>query len=199
MSGTHRAQRGGWTRRRPLQAFVVAGALLLGVTSGLGTLAYWNDVETVTGGTVTAGSLDLTVEDTNGVAVGQWNQLTLATIAPGESVAAALTVRNVGTTPFTVAVAASGTGLLLPAVDVAVASGVAPVTTSPTYPRGQTCGVAIDRPLSGSPTWDVAGTVQPGGSVQVCVRLALRVTADNTLQGKTITPSFTLTATQVQP
>lgn len=196
MSGTHRAER---AHGRPLPALLLTLVALLGATGGLGTFAYWNDVETVSGGTVTAGSLDLTVEDSNGIAVGQWNQLTLANFAPGESVAAALTVRNVGTTPFTVAVAASGTGLLLPAVDVAVASGVAPVTVSPTYPRRQTCGVATDRPLNGSPTWDVAGTVPPGGSVQLCVRLALQVTADNTLQGKTITPSFTLTATQVQP
>lgn len=199
MSGTHRAERANRLRRRPSQALLLAGALLLGATSGLGTLAYWNDVETVSGGTITAGSLDLAVEDSNGVAVSRWNQLTLANIAPGESFAAALTVRNVGTTPFTVAVAASGTGLLLPAVDVAVASGVAPVTTSPSYPRRQTCGVATDRPLSSSPTWDLAETVLPGGSVQLCVRLALQVTADNALQGKTITPVFTLTATQVQP
>ena len=199
MSGTHRAQPAEGTRRRSLPALLVAGAVLLGATSGLGTLAYWNDVETVSGGTVTAGSLDLTVENSNGVAVDQWNQLTLANIAPGENVAAALTVRNVGTTPFTVSVAASGTGLLLPAVDVAVASGVAPVTTSATYPRRQTCGVAADRPLSDSPTWDLAGTVLPGGSVQLCIRLALRATADNTMQGEAITPSFVLTATQVQP
>jgi predicted ribosomally synthesized peptide with SipW-like signal peptide len=199
MSGAHRAERAHIRQGRPLPALLLALVALLGATGGLGTFAYWNDVETVSGGTITAGSLDLTVEDSNSVAVSKWNQLTLGNIAPGESVAAALTIRNVGTTPFTVAVAASGTGLLMPAVDVAVASGVAPVTTSSSYPRRQTCGVATDRPLGGSPTWDLAGTVLPGGSIQLCVRLALRVTADNTLQGKTITPSFTLTATQVQP
>lgn len=199
MSGAHRGDRVREPRRRPLRVLVLAGALLLGATGGLGTLAYWNDVETVSGGTVAAGSLDLTVQDSRGVAVGQWDQLALKDLAPGESVAAALTIRNVGTTPFTVAVAASGAGELLPAVDVAVAPGVAPSASTSGYPRAQACGVAIDRALSAAPSWELPESVPAGGSVQLCVRLALRSSAQNSLQGKTITPTFTLTATQVQP
>ncbi|NYD56825.1 putative ribosomally synthesized peptide with SipW-like signal peptide [Nocardioides marinisabuli] len=198
MSGAHRAEKAP-RRGRPLSGLLVAAAVLLGATGGLGTFAYWNDVETVEGGVVTAGSLKLSVKDSDGVEVGPWSKLTLANLAPGESVAASLTVRNVGTTPFTVGVAGSGTGDLLPGVDVALAPGVAPTTGSTSYPRKQTCGVASDLALKDGPSWALSGAISPGGSLQVCVRLSLRPTAANELQGKSITPTFTFTATQVAP
>lgn len=83
MTGAHRAQRTGGTRRRSVQALLVAAALLLGATGGLGTLAYWNDVEAVRGGTITAGSLDLTVDGVQGPYT--WSALTMEQMAPGES------------------------------------------------------------------------------------------------------------------
>lgn len=83
MSGAHRAARVRARQGRPLPGLLLAGAVLLGATGGLGTLAYWNDTEVVTGGTVEAGSLDLSVEDSTGVVVGPWDQLTLASMAPG--------------------------------------------------------------------------------------------------------------------
>lgn len=197
MSGARRVEQCPDQRRTGLPALAVAVAVLLGATGGLGTLAYWNDVETLSGATVTAGSLDLVVRDGGGVAVDRWDQLTLANMAPGESVAATLTVRNAGTTPFTVGVNAAGSGGLLAAVDVALVAGVAPTLPTP-YPRTQTCSGAVDKGLRDSPSWTVPGTIPPGGSVQLCVRLSLRASADNTLQGQAVVPTFTLTATQAQ-
>lgn len=45
-----------------------AAVLLLG---GAGSLAYWSDSETITGGTITAGHLDLTTDATN-TGCGEW-------------------------------------------------------------------------------------------------------------------------------
>ena len=162
-------------------------------------MAYWNDTEVVTGGTVEAGSLDLSVEDSTGVVVGPWDQLTLASMAPGESVAASLILRNTGTTPFSLVVEASGVGDLLPGIDVALQAGVSPTIVSTTYPRAQQCGAVQDRQLSGAPSWSVTQVVQPRATLQLCLRLVLRYPSDNALQGKSVTPSFRFTATQVRP
>lgn len=186
MSGARRRDRVREPRRRPLPVLVLAGALLLGATGGVGTLAYWNDVETVSGGTVRAGSLDLQVQGVQGPYT--WDVLQASDLAPGESVAAELSVRNAGTTPFDLDVHSETTGVLAPYVTVTIAVGGA-ATSDDTYPRSETCA-------GGKGT---IGRLDPGGTTTLCVVLSLDPRAPNEAQGAAFVPTFTLTATQVQP
>ena len=214
MSGAHRAEK---VRRRgrPLSGLLVAAAVLLGATGGLGTFAYWNDVETVKGGVVTAGSLNLSVNDSEGIAVETWGGLVLPDMAPGESVAAALTLRNVGTTPFTVEmfgsaeapVGANGGSLLTYVTALARVNGVVVPDADGAFPRIVTCsggsGIAAST-LGGAPrsmaTTGVISPTSPGDSVTFCVQLTLpAVGTPNGVQGATFKPTFTFTATQVAP
>jgi predicted ribosomally synthesized peptide with SipW-like signal peptide len=215
MSGTHRAERANRLRRGQSQALLLAGALLLGATSGLGTLAYWNDVETVSGGTITAGTLDLSVEDDGGVVTGLWNDLAISSMAPGESIAATLTVRNVGSTPFTVEIfgKAAGTagplgGSLVNHVTAnAQVGGTALPDDGGLYPRQATCsgGAGKAAALLGTSarslaTTGVVGSTAPGNSITICLQLTLpSVETPDTVQGANFEPTFTFTATQVAP
>lgn len=204
MSGAHRAERTRGARRRPLTALLLAGAVLLGLTGGPGTLAYWNDTETVQGGVVTAGSLDLTVEGVQGPYT--WAGLQMSDLVPGESVAAELTIQNAGTTPFTVVLTGTATGGLAPHVTAtAYVGGTA--TSDETYPRAETCEGAAPgtagtlgataRPLTSPVT--VGVPTGPGtGEATLCVVLALPPTTAPAAQGTSITPSFAITATQAQ-
>lgn len=188
--------------RLPL-ALLCLTAALASVTS-IGTYALWNDASTVAGATVTSGRLDLKANvgagDVDNVA--SWTGLQLTDMAPGESKAATLTVRNSGTVPFAVAVTGSAVGAeLAPVMTVRAHSGAAgPADT--TYPRTEACpgtALAPATPLNGTqnvvPT-AAAVTVQPGATSSLCLVATLPTAADNAVQGKSWTPTFTLTATQ---
>lgn len=220
MSGRHAAPRGPEPRRaagrhaaprrtaprptRPWTPVVVALVGALGLVGGLGTQAYWNDVETVSGATVTSGSLDLLVEGQQSYA---WTVLDLANIAPGESTAKVLTLNNAGTTPFTVSITASATAsvvALRDAMQVTVVPSGTVSQTSVVYPRAESCtGTASFGPaaLTGSETTVLTEsvTVEPWASLTICVRLQLDLAAANSTQSSTYTPTFTLTATQAAP
>ena len=76
--------------------------------------------------------------------------------------------------------------------------------TSAVYPRAQSCtGTASFGPaaLTSSATTVLSQsvTVDPWGSLTICVRLQLDLSAANETQSDTYTPTFTLTATQVTP
>ncbi|GHJ59577.1 hypothetical protein NOK12_20950 [Nocardioides sp. OK12] len=204
MSGAHRAEKVP-RRGRPLSGLLVAAAVLLGATGGLGTFAYWNDVETVSGGTVTAGSLDLTVNGVQGPYV--WNVLQMNDMAPGESVAASLVIENAGSTPFTVTVtgAAATTGAVsvLPYVTATVRVG-GTASSDDDYPRTETCSggtLAFESKLTTASQPLATTTVIPRspGSSTLCVSLSLAGAAPMDVQRSTFTPSFELTATQVRP
>ena len=174
---------------------------------GLGTQAYWNDVETVSGATVTSGSLDLKVAGQDSYS---WTALSMTNMAPGESVAESITLTNAGTTPFTLSATASATGsdthALVPQVTMLVRLGDTATADDVTYPRQESCSAAgivtyNDLAVSTTPVAVVPGpvTMQPGDAASVCVRLTLSVGADTGLQGKTYTPTVVCTAVQVTP
>lgn len=171
---------------------------------GLGTQAYWNDVETVSGATVTSGSLDLKVAGQDSYT---WTALDLDLIAPGESTAEALTLTNAGSTPFTVSITGSATTTLTALRDamlVTVTRDGAAVAGSGVYPRSETCSGTVTygpAALTGSETAVLgpSATVLPGGSLTICVRLQLDLAAGNDTQSDDYTPTFTVTATQVTP
>lgn len=64
----------------------VVAAIVIGATT-----AYFSDTETSTGNTFTAGTLDLTLEESDGVPI------TLTNMAPGDSASGTITVQNSGT------------------------------------------------------------------------------------------------------
>ena len=77
---------------KKLLGFTIAFLLLMGM-AGIGTWAFFSDVETSTGNTLTAGTLDLKTDDTDGV-----TQTLLATnLAPGNTVGPeTITLKNTG-------------------------------------------------------------------------------------------------------
>lgn len=178
----------------------------LGLVGGLGTQAYWNDVETVSGATVTSGSLDLKVEDVDSY---DWILLSMSNMAPGESTADSITLSNAGTTPVNWSATGEATGsdgnALVPHMTMVVEVG-ATATSDGTYPRQEACsgtGVTTynDLPVATTPVTIVPGPVamQPGDSIEVCVRVTLPLTAPDATQNKTYLPVIKFTAVQVTP
>ncbi|WP_300539195.1 SipW-dependent-type signal peptide-containing protein [uncultured Nocardioides sp.] len=199
MTGRHVAPRP--ARSGVWRPGVVALVGALGLGGGLGTQAYWTDQATVTGATVTSGSLDLLVDGVQGnPSTYTWSSLSMTDMSPGESKAGTVTLSNAGTTPFTVAATATASGNLDPHVTARVVlSGSA--TTDNTYPRQETCSggtQTFDDTLgnSGKTVISSTSTMAAGGTLVVCVSLTLATNAPNSMQGKSYTPVFTFTATQ---
>lgn len=176
----------------------------LGLVGGLGTQAYWNDSETVSGATVTSGSLDLKVQGQDSYT---WTALSISDLAPGESTAESLTLTNAGSTPFTLSISSTVSAsaeAIRSAVLTTVRSGGSASTVSATYPRSESCAGTTTYGPSALPSavttvLPPSATVAPGGSLTICVRVELPVSADNATQGQTWSPTFTVTATQVVP
>jgi predicted ribosomally synthesized peptide with SipW-like signal peptide len=66
------------------------GVLLVAALAGAGTFAYFSDTETSTGNTFTAGTLDLTLGESEGAPVN------LTNMKPGDTAEGTITVKNVG-------------------------------------------------------------------------------------------------------
>ena len=204
MTGRHVAPRRAVARRvrgGPWRPGIVALVGALGLVGGLGTQAYWNDQATVTGATVTSGTLDLLVDGVQGnPATYSWSSLSMTDMAPGESKAGTVTLSNAGTTPFTVAATATASGNLDPHVTARVVlAGSA--TTDTTYPRQEACAggtQTFNDTLGNSGKTVIASTstLAAGATLVVCVSLTLATNAPNSMQGKSYTPVFTFTATQ---
>lgn len=200
MSGRHAAPRPERVRG-PWLPVVLALAGAFGLLGGLGTKAYWNDTATVAGETVTSGSLELLVDGAQGnPTTYTWSTLTMTDMAPGESKAATVTLSNAGSTPFTISSTATASGNLDPHVTArVVTAGTA--TTDTTYPRQEACTggtQAFNETLGNSGKTVIASTstINPGGTLVVCVSLTLATNAPNSMQGKSYTPVFVFTATQ---
>lgn len=206
MTGRHVAPRP--RRAGPWRPLVVALVGAWGLVGGLGTQAYWNDQATVTGATVTSGSLTMTVngEDTDTYT---WDALGISQLAPGESRAAILTIGNTGTTPFRISTTgtphASSDGGLRSKMRFTVRVGGS-LSNAPdtTYPRTEQCTggtLTYDAVLNNpGPDIVVAGgsysDVAASGSLAICVQATLESNSDNSVQGKQMIPVFVFTATQ---
>jgi predicted ribosomally synthesized peptide with SipW-like signal peptide len=107
--------------KKILASMVVIGLLALGV--GWGTYSYFSDTETVQN-VFTAGSLDLTVNDQNGVPV----TFTADNLRPGNQPHWSLTLKNIGTINgkldiSNVVVVSGENGLTEPEIEAGDASG----------------------------------------------------------------------------
>lgn len=176
-------------------ALALAGGLVLGAGSQ-GTFAFWSDTDTVASGSFTTGRLDLTVDGAQGnpTAYAATN-LALATMVPGESVAATLTVRNAGDAPFTFRASATKAGDLATPLVVEVLAGSTQTGDDATYPRTEGCSGGT--PLS--PT--TATRLDVAASTTLCVKVTLPFETADTFQSKTApsTVSLALAASQVAP
>ncbi|WP_137723399.1 hypothetical protein [Prescottella subtropica] len=180
--------------RRVLGSGRVRAALSLGMVLGLGsvgTMAAWSTTATATSGAFgTATSTPIAVKlGPSGQASKEFPfaALTKGGLLPGSSVDAVLPVQNTGDTAFTYGMTAQAAG------DAAVAGQI----TISVYP-GNTCtGTAL-----GSGDLSVArtvvtnrGVVAAGATDNLCVRATAGNSLTKTMQNKSITVKFTVTAT----
>lgn len=199
-----RSHRGSWLRR--IASTRVRAVLALGCLFGIGatgTLAYWTDSATVNSGTFTSGTLNMKVNSVEGNPTPYaWTAFTLTNMVPGESVAAAIPVQNVGSTDFTYTATATGTGTLLPSMRfTAYVGGTA--TNNPTGGlRTGTCSGTSMGTLTLTATAATAiGTAQTlsanTGTQNICVVAALVSTAPTTDQGKSASATYVFNAKQI--
>ena len=206
---THRRRRSGRVRA------LLSLGLLLGVTQ-VGTLASWTDSATVQGGGFSSGTLDLTVGESTANQLsgsgGSWTHtnLALTAMAPGESVARSLTVGNGGSVGLTynATVVTSNDDLFnatTPGLQLTVVEGatVGNSGSQSTNDRTGTCTGGTATSLTNtnvSTTGDglhaSAVSLAAGASRAYCVLATLATTSPNSMQGKTVTLTFSLNAQQ---
>ena len=199
MREPRRTERPGRHRRRrrgagPLSAGVAALGLVLLATGR--TAAFWTDEGSVTGTSLTAGTIDLRV-DGQDVVVG-YASLSASAMVPGSSRAAVLVVANAGTaalswTATTTATDPGGRGLAgyvtVRATGDAATAGSGTAMTCP-GPALVGSGSSLNASLVSTPR-----RLDPGGSETLCVQLTLSATAPSSLQGATTTIELVVTGT----
>jgi hypothetical protein len=154
----------------------VAAGAVLALAAASGVSAYWQAQQTLPGGVVTSGDLDIQVDWAGGAAWGA--------IGPGTTISkrATITVLGAGTTLSTRLTASASNAAAFNAyvtrsVSLDDCSGAAGTTL----------------PAAGYPT---TGGLTPGAQVTVCVRYTLAATAPSTLQGQDLAPNVTFDLTQ---
>lgn len=212
--GRHAAPRWrAWFGRGRTRAVLSLGVVLS--LGAVGTTAYWTDTAAVSTGPVTSGSMDLQVAQTT---AGPWgavgtgtayaaSHITVANIAPAESYAFTLAVRNVGHADFTYTAAV--TQGALPAwtfvgtpITVQLYTG-SPVDSATIFPVQDTCSGTALAPAAtvttGSATVIPATRRLNAGATdaQLCVLVTMVAGAANDNQGKQGQLRLDFTATQV--
>ena len=207
---THRARRPILGSRR------LRGILSLGILVGLGgigTLAYWTDDATVTTGSFTSGTLDVTLND---ALAGQANNggttadaaFALTDLIPGESVARTVKVGNAGSIPLAYTAKAWNTGALAVGLRWTVVAGstssnagtVAAGNRTGSCSSGTTTATNVTLgTASGSATTVLTPnrTIATGAFENVCVIATLDSGAGNSLQGASASATVTFNGVQV--
>lgn len=194
-------------RARALLSLGAVGALALGL-GAQGTFAFWTDEGTVTTGTFSSGTLDITL---NGALAGAVNNggttnlaaLALTNMVPGESIAVAFPVANAGTTPLTYTATGTATGVLATGMQFSIHPGTASNTgTAAANTRAGACtgsAIVTNQVLTASSTAVVAAprSLAPAASESICVIAKLDSAAGNALQNQTMSASLVFSAKQV--
>jgi predicted ribosomally synthesized peptide with SipW-like signal peptide len=188
-----------------VRARAVLALGVVGVVGITGTFAYWTDDVTITGTTLTSGTLDLRVNNADSYAT---TTLGMTAMVPGSTSAEVLTVRNNGTAPLKYSVTggltgtnavdystAAANGLLLTIVLNGAKSGTGSASTC-------TGGTALvtNQALTATTTTSIltrrpTAAIAPADTEILCFQIKLADGAPTTLQGKTATASFTATGT----
>jgi predicted ribosomally synthesized peptide with SipW-like signal peptide len=187
----------------------VRAVLALGTVLGLGTvatLAAFTDTVTATG-SFTTGTVDLKLNDQDVTTA--LTGLTMTAAKPGDQTYALLTVRNGGSLPFNYAysTAASGTdaAVLAPVINFGVSTlgtaaynvGTPPTCSATTF--SATPAVIVTpaaTKLNATPSSAAPRALANGQVEYLCVRAEVAADAPNAAQGKTVTATMTVTATQ---
>ncbi|MBD8585032.1 hypothetical protein IFT90_10740 [Frigoribacterium sp. CFBP 8766] len=187
----------------------VRAVLALGTVLGLGTvatLAAFTDTVTATG-SFSTGTLDLKLNDQDVTTA--LTGLTMTAAKPGDSTYALLTVRNGGSLPFnytyTTVAGGADAAVLGPVLNFGVASlgtgtynvGTPPTCSSATF--GTTPATVVTPSTTKLSAGPATAAARPLAVTQVeylCVRAEVPADATNTVQGKTVTATMTVTATQ---
>lgn len=187
---------------RPLRSTRGRAVMTLGVVLGLGTvgtLAYWTDTATVTGGTFQAGSLKIQVDGVEDDPVGFSNAFKADNLAPGQSVAASSQIQNVGTLTANYHASATATGALAPLLTYSVraggtvnAQGTACTGGLEVFTGGIGTGTTIIANTAGTLRTLVAAT----GTESFCVTATLP-SGTTGGQGQDAKVTFTITGKQV--
>lgn len=185
-----------------LDSRAVRALLSLGVVLSLGatgTYAYWTDSVTVTGTTISSGTIDLKVNNQDTVT--NFTTMNVSTMVPGDSVAGVLTVNNAGTAPLRYHVNASpsnadGKGLGAALVvkvtgDSAVSGSGKTVTCNGTALVGSGVGFTANMLGSAASPRQLAA----GASETICIQATLPTSASTTLQGALTNVTFTFSGT----
>jgi predicted ribosomally synthesized peptide with SipW-like signal peptide len=189
---------------------LVSVVVLGGITA---SWAFWADSSTVTGGTLTSGSMDMQLS-ANGTTWGAINLgtafddsavITASNLTPSESYAFTLSLRNVGQADFTFAATVSqGSTWTFVSTPITVRffAGGTP-STDTTYPIQKTCsgGTALGSVTtvgaSATSVFTAARRLNAGSTDSLCLEVAMATSADNTNQGQSGRLRFDFTATQV--
>lgn len=196
----------------------VRAGLSLGVVAALGaggTFAYWTDSSQITGTTFSTGTLDLqssingTAFSDNPVNTGTPATLTMTSMAPGNTSAQVLTIKNAGTVPLKWTLAGNLTGTNAVDFDNANALTVLVKTGATLNGSGNSATCQGGTQLGSTTTLkqasaSIVATPQPttagsgigaAGTVALCFQVSFDANAPTSLQTKTTQATFTFGAT----
>lgn len=156
-------------------AGLVAAGTVAGLSTSGGTYATWNGSQSVSDTTITAGSLGITVNDTD---VYQLDSTAWAQLLPGDVVSQQVLVKNTGTVPAIITASA---------VD---SSGALEVRTSKGACSAPIVGDSATITPSSLGIWAAAE------ESAVCVQVTLSSTAAPSMEGQSFQFDLTLNATQ---
>ncbi len=217
-AGRHRipATSGHRGRRSLLGSRRTRGLLSLGIIAGIGgigTLAYWTDDATVTTGSFTAGTLDVTIND---ALSGQANNggttsdaaFALSDLIPGESIARTVKIGNAGSIPLAYTAKAWNSGGLASGLRWTVVAGstasnagtVSAGNRTGSCSSGSTTATNVTLGTSAGTATTVvtpSRTITTSASENICVIAKLDSGAGNSLQGASATATITINGVQL--
>lgn len=176
---------------RAVRALLSLGMVVsLGAT---GTYAYWTDSVQVTGTTITAGTIDLDVDNQD--SVNNFTQMNITNMVPGNSVAGVLTVNNNGTAPLRYYVNASysnvanglGAALVVKVTGDTATGGSGAAKTCPGAPLADSSSGFTPNMLGSAA---LPRQLTAGGSEKICIQATLPTNASTSLQGASTSVTF---------
>ena len=184
----------------------VRALLSLGMVVGLGatgTYAYWTDEVTVTGTTISTGTIRLAVNGSRPTL--STSSMSISNMVPGNTTAAVFTVSNVGTAPLKYYLNATATNATLNSALVVKVTGAPTVTTTNGL---KSCGGAALTPSGTSFAANLLGTAASqrtltasgtgaGSSETICIEAMLKTDADSALQGTSTDVTLTFNGSQL--
>lgn len=173
----------------------VRAILSLGMVLGLGavgTLAYWTDSATLTGGTFSSGTLDIKLGGVDNNPAAFTTSFAMANMQPGDKKSASVSVQNAGSLDFTYTATGIASGTLGSLLVFRVVPG-GTVSGSDCTGGTQTFNAAMSTSQS---VISANRPVAAAGNESFCVTATLP-TGTTTGQGTSSTATFTFDAKQV--